>query len=82
MSYHETFEAEQSQMQMFFCVIFAGVFVVGALCALIYGFSWLASTEKVSTEIYGARHIKEQIESLENEYREHTHRYYDLKIKK
>ena len=81
MSYHETFEAEQSQMQMFFCVIFAGVFVVGALCALIYGFAWLSTAEKISEDVYGVKHLENRITVLEDGYREHTHRYYDLKIK-
>ncbi len=75
MSYHETFEAEQAQMQMFFCVIFACVFVVGAFCALIYGFAWLSTVEKENTAYYGAKHLEKEFRNHIKEFRNHTHVY-------
>ena len=72
---------EKAKQDTIHGIIFAVIVVFGMLSVLIYGLASLSSTEKVSAEIYGARHLKDRIELLESEYREHTHRYYDLKIK-
>ena len=72
---------EQERQETSNCFIAAVIVVSGMLSILIYGMAWVSSAEKVSAEIYGAKHLENRIELLENEYREHTHRYHDGKIK-
>ena len=52
-------------------IIFAVIVVFGMLSVLIYGLASLSSTEKVSAEIYGAKHLEGRITALEG----HTHVY-------
>ena len=69
-------------------IIFAVIVVFGMLSVLIYGLAWLSAVEKENTAFYGAKNllnhitiIENQIIELQSEYKNHTHRYYDLKIK-
>ncbi len=72
---HININEEQERQQTIQCVIFAVIFVIGAFCALIYGFAWLLTTEKISEEVYGAKHLENRITVLEGEYKEHRHVY-------
>lgn len=70
------------------CAIAAIIVTLGMFSVLIYGMAWLSAVEKENTAFYGAKNllnhitiIENQIIELQSEYKNHTHRYYDLKIK-
>ena len=66
------------------CSLLAFVFVIGGLCLLIYGLTWMSSVDKTNTEFYGAKHLENRITILENNItilENHTHQYYNGKIK-
>ena len=75
MSYRESFEEEKMRNETMKCAMLAVAVVVGALSLLIYGMAQLSSTEKVSAEIYGAKHLEGRIKALEVEYKKHRHVY-------
>ena len=75
MSYRESFEEEKMRNETMKCAMLAGVVVVGALSLLIYGMAQLSSAEKVSADVYGAKHLEGRIMALEVEYKEHRHVY-------
>ena len=72
MSYRESFEEKKMRNETMKCAMLAVAVVVGALSLLIYGMAWLSSAEKVSAEIYGAKHLEGRIKWLE---KEHVHIY-------
>ena len=65
--------------------MWAVVVTLGMPCLMLFGFAWLSTAEKISADIYGARHLESRITVLENRpvlLMEHTHRYSDGKIRK
>ncbi len=77
------------------CFVAAFVLVIGGLCTFLYGIAYLSTTEKVSADIHGAKHLEGRIEKLEilaweiaarteknkADFMLHSHRYSDGKIK-
>ena len=75
MSYRESFEEEKMRNETMKCAMLAVAVVVGALSLLIYSMACLSTAEKISEDVYWAKHLENRIELLESEYREHTHVY-------
>ena len=76
-------------------IIFAVIMTFGMLSVLVYGLAWMSSVEKENTAFYGAKHLEKRVKWLETwsnamvvysgqkqvEYENHTHRYYDGRVK-
>ncbi len=94
MSYYESHEyvAKQETIK---CAMWASVVVFGVLALLIHGIAFLSWTAPTTAEIYRNKRMQNQIEDLYQwrtgivvdgdrkkiEYENHTHRYYDQKIR-
>ena len=77
------------------CAMWGIVITTAMLCVPIYGIAWMSTAEKISADVYGAKHLENRIETLENfqnqmmvrieknhiEFEVHTHRYSDGHIK-
>jgi len=57
---------EQERQETIKCAIWAFVIVVSGLSFFTYGIAWLSTAEKISADIYGAKHLEGRIMALEN----------------
>ena len=69
MSYHES----PIEKQDYKCFVGAFVLVIGSICAMLFGFAWLSTAEKVSADIYGAKHLEIEWAQKQVEYDNHVH---------
>lgn len=80
---HET-EVEVAKQETMKCVIIASCIVLGGLILLVCVLIWFNHVSVKSYDIYERRGMAAEIRELQKEhlkFKEHTHRYYDLKIK-
>lgn len=95
MSYYENAEDEKAKQGTIQAFVWAVVVVFGMIALLLHGFAFLNWTEETNEEFYQRKYMANQIEDLYkwrenlyqwhvykiNEYENHTHRYYDGKVK-
>lgn len=82
MSYYEgTGKEQEGKIELIKTCVQAFAFVSFWICAMVYGLAWLSSVTVTADDIYARRDMDTRIKILENRTYEHTHRYYDGKIK-
>ncbi|KKU46089.1 MAG: hypothetical protein UX65_C0010G0020 [Parcubacteria group bacterium GW2011_GWB1_46_8] len=62
MSYHES----PIEKQDYKCFVGAFVLVIGSICAMLFGFAWLSTAERISADVFWAAHLEGRITALEN----------------
>ena len=48
------------------CVLGGIIITTAMICVPIYGIAWMSTAEKISADVYGARHLENRITALEN----------------
>jgi len=59
MNYHENLIDKQDYKSF----IVAFVIVISSICAMLFGFAWLSTTEKISADVYGAKNLRLRLEN-------------------
>ena len=82
MSKYERWTEEEAKQSTIKAFIAAVIVTLGMFSVLVYGLAYLSSAEKVSADVYGAKHlqgrittIEGRVTAMEDEYKEHRHVY-------